>query len=105
MSPKHQSYGEFLGDKSDGQHLVRDRSDWWVEPSKGDDEQEALARARSLYDTVRGLEDSQRQAHEQHLWNARLSSNRELVNFDRGHSGYSVGSLAPARPGAARGAR
>lgn len=96
---RHQSFSEFLGDKSDSQHLVRNRSDWWVEPSKGDDEaggaEEALARARSLYDTVRGLEDSQRQAHEQHLWNARLYSNRELVNFDWGHSGYSVGSLAP----------
>lgn len=92
----HQSYSEYLSQTArDGRELIRSTSDWHLAPLKDDDKQESIARARSLYDTVKGLEDTQRQAHEQHLWNARLYSNRELANFDWGHSGYSQGSLAP----------
>lgn len=90
----HRSYSDYLKGANPPE-VERSLFDWWKAPTDADDEQEQLGRARSLYDTVRGLEDTQRQAHEQHLWNARLYSNRELVNFDWGHSGYSVGSLAP----------
>jgi hypothetical protein len=71
------------------------RHEWWTAPEDVNDEQEATHRARSLYDQVRSLEDSQRTAHEQNLWNARLYSNRELINFDWGHGIYYNPTLAP----------
>jgi hypothetical protein len=71
------------------------RWEWWLPPEDTNDELECRGRARSLYDQVRSLEDSQRTAHEQNLWNARIYSNRELINFDWGHGIYYNPTLAP----------
>lgn len=76
-----------------------ERCDWWLEPDEKKAKEEGRGyeqkRANSLYDSVRSLEDSQREAHEQNLWNARLYSNRELASFDWGHGAYYSRSLAP----------
>lgn len=73
------------------------KAEWWFVPEGRDpsDEDVQKERASSLFDTVRGLEDSQRSAHEQNLWNARLYSNRELVHFDWGHGTFYNTSLQP----------
>jgi hypothetical protein len=68
---------------------------WWEKPDDDKDELEQRKRADSLIDLVRGLEMSQKTAHEQNLWNARLYSNRELANFDWGHGLYFNQNLAP----------
>lgn len=53
------------------------------------------ARANSLIDTARSLENAQREVHEQNLWAAQLYSNRELASFDWGNSALYRASLAP----------
>lgn len=65
---------------------------WWEPPGRDDDE---AARATSLWNTVRELEDVQRAVHEQYLWNARLYANRELADFDWGHGARYAASLQP----------
>lgn len=68
--------------------------EWW-EPAKEKDEHTVKSRAKSLVETVKALENSQRGAHEQNLWNARLYSNRELAHFDWGHGVFYNTSLSP----------
>lgn len=69
--------------------------EWWQAPDGAEDEHEEHARTQSLVDAVKSLEDSQRAAHEQNLWNARLYSNRQLAAFDWGHGQSYVSSLSP----------
>lgn len=71
------------------------QKEWWQVPESDEDEQQAHARTQSLINTVKALEDGQRAAHEQNLWNARLYSNRELAAFDWGHGQSYVSSLSP----------
>lgn len=69
---------------------------WWEEPDPAADERhQDTARATSLWNAVRDLEDVQRTVHEQYLWNARLYSNRELADFDWGHGSRFAASLSP----------
>jgi hypothetical protein len=72
-----------------------DAGRWWEPPPKGMDEHGRQARAQALVDTAKALENSQRSAHEQNLWNARLYSNRELSAFDWGHGVFYNTSLTP----------
>lgn len=53
------------------------------------------ARANSLINTARSLENAQREVHEQNLMAAQLYSNRELASFDWGNSALYRASLAP----------
>lgn len=68
---------------------------WWEPAKDPKDPLEEIARAASLIETVRGLEDKQREVHEQNLWNGRLYSNRELAAFDWGQGNFSRASLSP----------
>ena len=70
---------------------------WWEcgdESGLPEDEVEK-ARAASLIDTARNLENLQREVHEQNLYAAQLYSNRELAAFDWGNSAMYRTSLAP----------
>lgn len=69
--------------------------EWWEPPTDAEDELEQKKRADSLIDTVRQLEDLQREVHQQNLWNAQLYSNRELAGFDWGQGNYYRASLSP----------
>lgn len=76
---------------------------WW-EPDDGSsefpDEEIERARANSLLNSARSLENAQREVHEQNLYSAQLYSNRELAAFDWGNSVLHRASLAPvARAG------
>lgn len=74
---------------------------WW-DPDVGDVEKDEAdrARANSLINTARSLENAQREVHEQNLWSAQLYSNRELAAFDWGNSVLHRASLSPvARAG------
>lgn len=55
------------------------------------------ARANSLLSMARGLENAQREIHEQNLWSAQLYSNRELAAFDWGNSALYRASMAPVQ--------
>jgi hypothetical protein len=70
---------------------------WWQADVESDlpDEEVEKARANSLIDTARGLENAQREVHEQNLYAAQLYSNRELASFDWGNSALYRASLAP----------
>lgn len=70
---------------------------WWEEPEEYDlpDDEIEKARAASLIDTARNLENMQREIHEQNLYSAQLYSNRELAAFDWGNSSLYRTSLAP----------
>ncbi len=72
---------------------------WWKPYSKRDSdapkEEIERARANSLLNTARSLENAQREVHEQNLWAAQLYSNRELAAFDWGNSTLYRASLAP----------
>lgn len=68
---------------------------WWLEPNDPDDKVEARARANSLVNSARQLENLQREVHEQNLWSAQLYSNRELSAFDWGAGHLFRASLAP----------
>lgn len=59
------------------------------------DEEVDKARADSLLDTVRGLENVQQEVHQQNLWSAQLYSNRELAAFDWGNNSLYHASLQP----------
>lgn len=77
---------------------------WW-EPNNAHDTPMSTddiekARANSLFNTARSLENAQREVHEQNLWAAQLYSNRELAAFSWGNSVLHRASLAPvARAG------
>jgi hypothetical protein len=72
---------------------------WWKPYSKKDadanKEEIERARANSLINTARSLENAQREVHEQNLWAAQLYSNRELAAFDWGNSTLYRASLSP----------
>lgn len=70
---------------------------WWEkgEESELPKEEVEKARAASLIDTARNLENLQREVHEQNLYAAQLYSNRELAAFDWGNSAMYRTSLAP----------
>lgn len=68
---------------------------WWQPAKKKNDPLEEIARAASLIDTVRGLEELQSEVHQQNLWNARLYSNRELAAFDWGQGNWTRRALSP----------
>lgn len=76
---------------------------WWEPYERGADlpkEEVQRARANSLLNTARSLENAQREVHEQNLWSAQLYSNRELAAFDWGNSVLNRASMAPvARAG------
>lgn len=81
-------------------------SEWgWWEPNNAYDTPMSVddvekARANSLFNTARSLENAQREVHEQNLWAAQLYSNRELAAFSWGNSVLHRASLAPvARAG------
>lgn len=70
---------------------------WWEVPEDTDlpAEEVEKARANSLYDSVRNLENAQQEVHQQNLYAAQLYSNRELAAFDWGNSVLHRASLAP----------
>jgi hypothetical protein len=72
---------------------------WWKPYNKREadvsKEEIEKARANSLINTARSLENAQREVHEQNLWSAQLYSNRELSSFDWGNSALYRASLAP----------
>lgn len=68
---------------------------WWAPAKNPKDAQEEIARAASLLETVRTLEEEQYEVHQQNLWNGRLYSNRELAAFDWGQGNFAKASLAP----------
>lgn len=72
---------------------------WWkpYDSKKADASEEEITRARanSLINTARSLENAQREVHEQNLWAAQLYSNRELAAFDWGNSTLYRASLSP----------
>lgn len=70
---------------------------WWENPESSDlpDDEIEKARANSLIDCVRGLENAQQEVHQQNLYAAQLYSNRELAAFDWGNSSLYRASLAP----------
>lgn len=75
---------------------------WWEPFNKktaaGRPEDEVnRTRANSLMSMARGLENAQREIHEQNLWSAQLYSNRELAAFDWGNSALYRASLAPVQ--------
>ncbi len=75
---------------------------WWETsgPEEMSKEEVRRARANSLLNTARSLENAQREVHEQNLWSAQLYSNRELAAFDWGNSVLHRASLSPvARAG------
>ncbi len=70
----------------------------WVEDGSDSDLPEEMipaARANSLVDCARNLENVQREVHEQNLLCAQLYSNRELAAFDWGVGTFYRASLAP----------
>lgn len=70
---------------------------WWEsgEESNLPDDLTEEARANSLVDCARNLEQLQREVHEQNLFCAQLYSNRELAAFDWGTGQLYRASLAP----------
>lgn len=72
---------------------------WWdpYDSNRADAPEEEIekARANSLLNTARSLENAQREVHEQNLWAAQLYSNRELASFDWGNSALYRASLSP----------
>lgn len=77
---------------------------WWepfnAKEADAPEEDIAKARANSLINTARALENVQREVHEQNLFAAQLYSNRELAAFDWGNSAMHRASLSPiARSG------
>lgn len=84
--------------------MVKSPVEWgWWEPvgrTEFPEEEVERARANSLINTARNLENAQREVHTQNLWSAQLYSNRELAAFDWGNSLLHRASLAPvARSG------
>ncbi len=78
-------------------HYGRSEAGWWdPESGEGLDKDSCLvARADSLIDCARNLENVQSETHQQNLWNAQLYSNRELANFDWGNGALHRASLSP----------
>lgn len=70
---------------------------WWEEEPEGDVASGELSaqRANSLVQCAQYLEYSQRDVHDQNLWNAQLYANRELAAFDWGQGALYRASLAP----------
>lgn len=72
---------------------------WWepfdARESDLPEEDIEKARANSLINQARALENVQREVHEQNLWAAQLYSNRELASFDWGNSALYRASLSP----------
>lgn len=82
------------------EHTPSSQWGWWEPYDKRsagsmDREEVERARANSLINTARSLENAQREVHEQNLWAAQLYSNRELASFDWGNSALYRASLAP----------
>ena len=81
--------------------LIRPAVGWWKSDYEDNDtygmndEDVEKARANSLMDTVRGLENAQQEVHQQNLWSAQLYSNRELAAFDWGNTALYRASLQP----------
>jgi hypothetical protein len=70
---------------------------WWEDPEKSKlpDDLTEKARADSLVECARNLENLQREVHEQNLLCAQLYSNRELAAFDWGVGTFYRASLSP----------
>lgn len=91
------------GDKAGHTYRPREPISWtdeWDEDEREEypeltDEEADRARANSLWDCARRLEEVQREIHEQNLWSAQLYSNRELAAFDWGTGQLHTASLAP----------
>lgn len=95
------SYGIYPSYDSTDRPVEAARWGWWepVEKYESEEDEEMIERARanSLLNTTRALENVQREVHEQNLWAAQLYSNRELASFDWGNSALYRTSLAPVR--------
>lgn len=72
---------------------------WWepFDAREADASREDIqkARANSLINTARALENVQREVHEQNLFAAQLYSNRELASFDWGNAALYRASMSP----------
>jgi hypothetical protein len=81
--------------KSDKPRTSAEDQGWWVAPIDPEDDMECCARAASLINTARELENVQREIHEQNLMNAQMYSNRQMVGFEWGTGQMSRASMAP----------